>query len=245
MSAIHVGDTIKITGSNRHPLSDALLLDHVDLSGAHLVDLGASDGSTSVELVRRLPDFASFVIADLFFHLDVVHVGSHDLFVMPDGEVILVVGRRLVGWPSRSHMVERIYRPLLRRAPTASDRRKLVLLNPEARRLIADDARVRTVVHDIFHPWEGTTPDVIKVANVLRRLYFSDERITAAVLVLLASLADGGHLLLVDNPRIAGIAERAGLYRREGARFVTVARTSHVPEIDDLVTAVRLPGADA
>lgn len=245
MSALHVGDTIKITGTDRHPLADAMLLEHVELDGAHLVDLGASDGSTSVDLVRRLPDFASFVIADLFFHLDVVRAGRHDLFSMPGGEVILVVGPRAVAWPSQSRAVERLYRPVLSRAAKAGVRRQLVLLNPDARRLIAKDPRVSTAVHDIFTPWTGSTPDVVKVANVLRRLYFSDERIVVALRALLAGVAEGGHLLLVDNPRITGISERAGLYRRAGERFVAVDRTPHPPEIDELVTSVRLSGTVA
>jgi hypothetical protein len=59
MTIIHVGETIKITGTNRHGAADALLLDNVDVTGASLVDLGASDGSTSAELLSKLPDFGS------------------------------------------------------------------------------------------------------------------------------------------------------------------------------------------
>src|SRR4051794_23303356 len=55
MSAIHVGDTIKITEGDRHPAADALLIDNIDLEGAVIVDIGASDGSTSVDLIRKLP----------------------------------------------------------------------------------------------------------------------------------------------------------------------------------------------
>lgn len=240
MSAIHVGDTIKITGADRHPLSDALLLDNVDLSEANIVDIGASDGSTSVDLVGKLTSFATFTIADLFFHLDTIRVGRRDLFFGPDGDLVLVAGPRMLGWPSQSPAVERLYRPLRRKTAGSTDRRKLLLLNPAARRLIAADPRVRTAVHDIFQSWTGDPPDVIKVANLLRRLYFSDERITAALSVLLSDLVDGGHLLVVDNPRIGGIAERGGLYRRGGDRFERVALTSNSPEIDDLVVAVRL-----
>ncbi len=50
MSSIHVGSTIKITGSGRHLAGNALLAEHVDLAGRRVVDLGASDGTSSLEL---------------------------------------------------------------------------------------------------------------------------------------------------------------------------------------------------
>ncbi len=78
-------------------------------------------------------------------------------------------------------------------------------------------------------------PDVIKVANLLRRLYFSDEDICRALRSLLASLDEGGHLLILDNPRIPGIDIRAGLFRRSQDRFELVATTTEEPEILDLV----------
>jgi hypothetical protein len=116
----------------------------------------------------------------------------------------------------------------------------VLLLGPEARQLMRRDARVSTRVHDVFEPWPSPAPSVIKVANLLRRLYFSDDDIRRALTALLESLDEGGHLLVVDNPRIAGIAVRAGLYRREGGRFVQVARTPDEPEIADLLATASL-----
>ena len=64
---MHVGGTIKITGGNRHPVADQMLIDNVDLSDATIVDIGASDGSTSVDLIGKLPALKRYVIADLHF----------------------------------------------------------------------------------------------------------------------------------------------------------------------------------
>jgi len=116
----------------------------------------------------------------------------------------------------------------------------VLLLNPSVRQHIAADPRVSYRVHDIFQPWTGPAPDVIKVANLLRRLYFDDERIVLALHALLNSLEDGGHLLIVDNPRMKNTPPRGGLYRRDGDRFVPVAQTEGTPEIDDLIRAVSL-----
>lgn len=154
---------------------------------------------------------------------------------------MLIVGRRTLAWPGLSRPVARLHRRTLdhaRRSLTA-DGREVLLLNPAVRRLLATDPRVTYRPHDVFQPWTGEPPDVIKIANVLRRLYFSDKDISRALTMLLTGLTEGGQLLLVDNPRIPGIAYRAGLYRRDRDRFTLVDQTMNAPEIADLVEAVR------
>lgn len=241
MSALHVGSTVKITGTDRHPAADALVAEQLDLTDAVIVDIGASDGSTSVELIGRLGRFRSYTIADLYLYLDAVRAGSHVLFYEPGGPLILVSGRRVVAWPSLSRPVRLAYRPLTAWAEHRGRRREVLLLNPSVQDLIARDGRVSYRVHDVFTPWPGERPDLIKVANLLRRLYFSDAQIRLALRALLESLGEGGHLLMVDNPRIPGIAERAGLYRRTDGRFVRVVTTRERPEIDELIVGTSVP----
>lgn len=239
MSALHVGGTIKITGLNRHTRTDALLIENVDTTGATIVDIGASDGSTSVELVAKLPAFGAYFIADLFFTLSAAKAYRHEVFYDQANQPILIAGPRLLAWPSLSATVRALYRPVLAKAAQLGHRRDVLLLNPSARALIASDDRVSYQVHDVFTRWDGPSPDVIKVANLLRRLYFSDEMICTALRVIHDSLPEGGHLLIVDNPRIAGIDERGGLYRKQDGGFTRITVTPEIPEIDDLISKVR------
>jgi hypothetical protein len=241
MAAFHVGGTIKITGAARHRAADALILEHVELTDASIVDIGASDGSTSVDLIKRLPTFKSYIIADLFLRVTAVRTARHVLFYGPDEAPILIVGPRAVAWPSLSSTVRVLYRWLEHRARRVPERTMVLLLNPTTRALIAADPRVAVRVHDIFQPWTGPRPNVMKVANLLRRLYFSDTDIVRALLTIRDDLNEGGYLLVVDNPRLEGIDERAGLYRRTAGRFVLIAQTEHAPEIAELVLS--LPAA--
>lgn len=243
MAAFHVGKTIKITGTGRHSAGDDLLIGNVATDGLTVVDIGASDGSTSAELLAKLPGVARFVIADLYFHLESYTLRGRTYFYGPDGTLILVAGRRALAWPTLSRAVATWHARGAARARSQGSRGEVLLLNPEVRRLLAGDDRVELAVHDVFVPWPEPRPDVIKVANLLRRLYFTDAEISAALDALLASLPHGGHLLVVDNPRIEGIRERAGLYRRDDDRFVAVARTASTPEIDELIVAARQPAA--
>jgi hypothetical protein len=240
MSAFMMRSTIKITGVNRHPHVDALLLENVDLDDAVIADVGASDGTTSVELIARLPQFGAFVIADLFMDVTAVATGARVLFRDHDENPILVVGPRLLAWPAASPLVRLLYwsveRSARRTVAAGVGWRTVPLLNPEARELLRRDPRVTCRQHDVFQPWTGPTPDVIKVANLLRRLYFSDQDIDRALRALLATLPEGGHLLIADNAR-AKVPARGGLYRRERGHFVGVAVTDPPPEIDQLVRA--------
>lgn len=239
MNAFQVGPTIKITAKNRHPAADMLLIDNLDLTNATIVDIGASDGSTSLDLIRKLPAFKSYIIADLYLNITVVSFFRHEVFYDQNDECVLVCGPRCVAWPSRSRLVRLLYSPLSKLAARRPrDRRTVLLLNPEVRALMATDDRVTYAVHDVFEPWLKPAPDVIKVANLLGP-YFSDEMIARALQALFEGLEEGGHLLMVDNGRLTGLEPRAGLYKRSGGRFAVVARTVTVPEIDQLILQVR------
>ena len=246
MSSIHVGSTIKITERDRHPAADQLLLDHLDLTGASIVDIGASDGSTSVDLVRRLPAFASYTAADLCLAVSAARALRHVVVYDSSGRCILVAGRWWAAWPSLSRTVRALCWPVEAAAARHPERREQVLLiNPEFRALMNADPRLSVRVHDVFTPWPDPAPDVIKVANLLRRVYFSDADIDRALDAVFDSLDEGGHLLVVDDgtqytvPVEEDVGARAGLYRREGDRFTPVAQTPAPSEIADLLAKVR------
>lgn len=249
MSAIHVGGTIKITGGNRHPVADQMLTDNVDLSDATIVDIGASDGSTSVDLIGKLPTFKQYVIADLYFHVTAVHSGPRCLFYDTNGSLILVAGPRALAWPSTSRLVRLLYWGFeIRARASRTAGTPVLLLNPAARAVIDADPRVSYRVHDVFTPWPGPRPTVIKVANLLRRLYFTDDVITSGLQAIGESLDERGYFLLVDNVRRKGVPPRVGLYQRLDVRFRVVSETPDRPEIADLIDQVRItptPGAAA
>jgi hypothetical protein len=245
MASFTVGSTIKITGAGRHPHVDDLLLEHVDLAGATIVDLGASDGTTSVELVERLPTFGRYVIADLYITATAVEVGRRTVLLDHDDTVVVVSGSRVVAWPAASTGVRLLYRRTLAEALRRREQgTEVLLLNPTARALVARDDRVSWQRHDVFEPWPGPPPDVVKIANVLRPdLYFTEDQIAVAVRRVLADLRDGGHLLVVDNPR-AKVPARGSLYRRDGDCFAPVATVEPGAAIDHLVLQARLAPAE-
>ena len=236
MFGIFVGGTIKITWAGRHAEADEMLIRHLEGS-ARIADIGASDGSTSVDLIKALPMFHEFVISDRFLELGWSRALGHTFLFDRDDVCILVAGKRLVAWPHLSAPVRWVYAPLLA-AGRRQSRQQTVLLNPDARRLIREDPRVAFREHDVFQVWPGSALDVIKTANLLRRLYFDDPQLVAALEAIHASLAPNGLLLLADDSRVPGEPTAAGLYRRTPRGFETVETTARRPEIDDLVLSL-------
>jgi len=92
------------------------------------------------------------------------------------------------------------------------------------------DPRVRPREHSVFAPWPEEQPQIIKVANVLNRAYFSDARIRLAIRLLRDALSDGGKLFLTDNRRI----EKVSVLQKRGDRLLLFARHNGGSEMTDL-----------
>jgi hypothetical protein len=87
--------------------------------------------------------------------------------------------------------------------------------------------------HDVFEPWTDRKPTVIKIANLLNRAYFSDERIRSAVANLWRALEPDGLLLVIDNRDV----EQSSLFERTGDGFRLLARVRGGTDVEGLVLA--------
>lgn len=236
MNAFSMGETIKITQRDRHPEVDDLLIEHVDIQGAHILDVGASDGSTSADLIERLPDFATYTIADLHLYAEVASSRRHTVFLQTDGDPFLVVGRRLLAWPRESRIILNLYKRVIDQA-LRSDRQPVLLINPRVRRLADRDLRIRFAVHDVFTPWAGEPLDVVKAANLLRLDYFAADQLVDAFGAILRSLREGGHLLVANNLRAPGAPFGGGLFRKRDSRFEVVATAGSGLDVEPQILA--------
>ena len=236
MAAFHIGTTFKNTAGGRHVAGDELLIEHVDLRGATILDIGASDGATSVDLIERLGDsFAAYVITDRLLGLDAVVLGRHAVFFDSGDRCILVAGPGYVAYPTESRVVALLWRHMMTRAH-GEPRSTVTLLNPRALRTIDSDPRVTSQEHDLFREWGGPPADVIKVANLLNSDYFSEDELLLALDLLTSALREGGHLLVMDNPADPlDTTATTALYRRVGRRLEEVAMTVPPPRVTGLV----------
>jgi hypothetical protein len=120
-----------------------------------------------------------------------------------------------------------------RHAPKSNAmRQKLVLVNP----LVSStrDNRVSVLKYDIFTPWQGEKADIVIAANVLNRVYFSDENLRTALAHLLAALRNNGRIVIVDNRP----EERASIVKHENENFKIECRIAGGSDIEGLAIQV-------
>jgi hypothetical protein len=241
VSTVRVGRTWKSTHAGRHAQSDELIL---ELANAHskpvIIDIGASDGTTSLELIERLGGaFRRYYVTDKIYYVDYRNVGEVTYFYDRETQrPFLRASNWIVAYDDDDALplLRGIARRLLAAAPAHDEDRleQLSLGLPALRDLAGRDARVSICEYDILQPWTGDRADIVKVANVLNPSYFSDADATSAARNLKAALEDGGHLIVIDNrhdaasylqPRHRAPApvERYSLFRKVGDRLALEA----------------------
>jgi SAM-dependent methyltransferase len=248
-SAIKVGPTWKTSAPGRHRAADRAAVAALESPRPVVLDVGAADGVTSLELMERMGmDFAQFFVTDRTLELLAARRGKMVFFYSSQGELLLAASPRLVAYadlaaadPLSRHLAGR----MLRAAPRAGLARRVWLVQPELRELARRDSRVALRAHDIFSPWPGPGIDLIKAANLLNPDYFSPAQLRRALGHLGRALNPGGLLLLADNE--PGPAGRLcfSLFRRGGDGLEMVEEQHGGARAAGLARQVRLGGEGA
>ena len=173
-AAIHVGEPSRSQALDRHP--EPRLVIHRQCRPDRFHHRGyrrLRTGSTSVDLIDRLPDW---VIHDgrspLHDRRSHTRAAQRFFFDNMTATCVLAVGNRLVAWPAQSKLVACRLRTDPRLGSARATRpQEVLLLNPAARRLIADDSRGRSPSHECLRTVAGRRPDVVKVANLCAALF--------------------------------------------------------------------------
>jgi hypothetical protein len=238
VSSLQSAGTWKTTWPGRHTLTEQLIEKLVGAGWVDILDVGVSDGSTVLDLIRRLGSrFFSYYATDRTLRVQCETEGRVARFYEADGHCICVATPWLVVYPEDkgSSLLHRWAQRFLPLPGVASPgkRRQVDLIQPELRKLAETDPRLIIREYDLLCTWDGPKVDLAKAANVLNRTYFSDDKITLALRNLHEALKDGGHLILTEN-REAG-REQASVFRRVRQRFQTLQSVGGGSDIADLV----------
>jgi len=219
MSSLKFGTTYKSTKDARFPLT---LRKIADLEFPHppkVLDVGASDGSASLEIVQSI-DFSHYFITDSNVFVHTAEDGKWTYFFTPDGCPILAASDRWVVYKEAADAfppLGLISRKTFKSASLLFDdsTRKIELINPRVREIIGSD--VSFDPYNAMEQWEGGKVGLIIVANLLNRTYFGDDEMRKILNNLSAALEGEGWIVLIDNRG----TERSSILRVE-SRGVTV-----------------------
>ncbi|MCF8033674.1 MAG: hypothetical protein K9K66_05440 [Desulfarculaceae bacterium] len=250
VSAIKIGPTWKTSAEGRHRAADLAALAALHLPRPTVLEVGAADGVTSLELMelmdQRKVDFASYMVTDRLPRALAARRGNKLFFHGPEGELLLAATPRWVvyadlegGCPLSRWWGGRV----LAAAPGLEDARPVELWQPELAARAGQDQRVELLAHDVFTPWPGPAADLVKAANLLNPEYFSQAQLRRALGHLGRALNQDGLLLVADNEPGRPERLRYSLLRRDGERLKPVAQEGGGARSGGLARELRLGGA--
>lgn len=240
ISSIKLDSTWKHTYTNRQPLTDQLIMGFMMCaSNTSLLEVGISSGSTSMDLLNQLPEtFNYYYLTDRFVTIPFQCNNHITYFYHPIQNHCIM---RISNWCIVYEDVEKAIAPfgtlaqlLLLRSPPYNEStcQRASMIHPKLQQRIKSDSRIILMEYDIFNPWPSTLVDVIKAANVLNRVYFTDNAIQKAIVNLKNALKTGGRLIITDNRK----SEQVSVFRKtiEG-NFILEKEINGGTEINEIV----------
>jgi SAM-dependent methyltransferase len=231
-----IDGVFKPTWSDRFPETTRQLASGGLPPTAVIVDVGASDGSTSLSVMRSVR-FARYYVTDRHTEAYACKTWKGTFFCDAHGNPFMFANRLVViynetGEASRaqSGVVSRLFAGFDMRK--CRDVRKVPLMN---RALLPKlNADVRLERYNIFEPWPFEKADLVIAANILNRDYFADSRIAEALRNLRAALKEAGRLAVIENRP----AEQSNLFRLEHGRFIEENQVGAGSDVKALVTGL-------
>lgn len=226
----------KTTWSDRFPQTTRLLATRRPASAPVILDVGASDGSTSLSVMQTVP-FARYYVTDR--HVEARACTTRKgIFFCDDDAVPFMFANRFFVIYNESHDASRAQSDFVSNLfagfdmAKCRDVRRVPLMN---RALLPKiDGRVRLQRYDIFEPWPHEKADLVIAANILNRDYFADDRLAAALRNLRGAMQDHGMLAVIENRP----AEQSNTFRLVDGRFVVEDQVGPGSDIRALVTGL-------
>src|SRR5438067_1498926 len=162
ISAFKFSKTTKVTRPHRHPESNRFLATVYKDRRPVILDVGASDGGTSLDLMLALGGaFSSFFVTDL--NLQVTYGTNRDVtyFLDSQGKCIFGVSRNLVVFGDLENAVfptRLLAQMLLSRRNRVRQWSTQFLVRPELVELSNSDPRVGIIQYNMFEPWKNERP---------------------------------------------------------------------------------------
>jgi glycosyltransferase involved in cell wall biosynthesis len=215
MSHINVGATYKTTARGRTVRADATLLELAgEFDTPRLLEVGVSDGSSSLSLLAQEDVFSEVVLSDRFSHFYLKRFLGCGVYVNADGTLL---GVKFLCFYLNLAALCRVRIAEFTCIETA---------NPVLDRLYSINSIQQ---FDILEDQLIEKVHLIKCANILNMSYFPRWRIRLAVENLVRSLEEGGYLIISQNNEMYKDGEAYFVLRKQRAGLDVVRSMSEHP----------------
>ena len=235
------GKFSKTTMPNRHNISDKIILNLLSSGSKVILDVGASDGSTSLDLLTKLSGrFKKYYITDINFYLHVIKDNKNSYFFDPNTkECIMLVNNKFIVYNdnTESTLIHILASYFIKKSP-AYDNKKIEIIKlcqPALQRLINNVKKIELMEWSVFEEWKEEKVDLIKVANVLKPNIFTNEEIILALRNFMSILNIDGYIIIIKNEEI----EKYSLYKYNGTSFELVGEENGGADISNCFNLIK------
>lgn len=224
--------TFKLTQKTRFPLTILELASLPFEQRPIIVDIGASDGITSLDIMRAVP-FEKYYVTDLNIDVYYQDSGSATWFYDEKGVCILMASDKWIAYPDTIGAIfpfDKISQALFAHAPKwESDSARLKLINPTL--LSQKETNFLIEKHNILEAWPHEKADLIIAANILNRSYFTASEIKQALINTAIILGGTGRIAIIENRE----SEQATIFKLSENTIGVEKRVNGGAEIEALV----------
>jgi hypothetical protein len=231
ISAFKFKTTQKTTEKDRFPLTIRVMKELNLKDIENVLDVGASDGITSVDVMEALSP-KKYYVTDLNVYAFYRILGDRVYFFDEDGKCVLIVTDRLVVYADHEGAIfpfNVLAAAYFESQPSATQpMASIELINPSLQ-----DRSNEIVIqkYDIFSPWPHEKVAMVLAANILNRVYFSDGKLLAAIRNLVRALNQMGRLVIIDNRQV----ESATVFQLRADKLVVERQVNGGTEIEALI----------
>ena len=200
MQSFKFGKTFKSTQHNRFPETLELIKTHFYNKSPIILDIGASDGVTSCDVINNL-NFRRYFVTDYNIHALYYEVLGFTFFFDNKKEILLASCNLFVVFNDLDECFY-VLRILLNKffyfiAKYIQPTNIVTLINPRLRKMLNDN--ILFLKYSLFEDWNLDKPDLIICANILNHEYFTEEELVEGVRSIKTTQKDGSILVLIDN----------------------------------------------
>ena len=235
VSTFKFGATFKSTKKARFPLTVMELSTLSYRNRPTILDVGASDGITSLDIIMAIP-FNKYYVTDLNIEVSYQQSENNTWFYDEKGACILMVTDKWVNYPDTAGAIfpfDRIVHKIFASAPKQiSPAPKITLINPLL--ISKNNNAILIEKHNILEAWPHEKVDLVIAANILNRGYFTASEIEQALKKLVLALNEGGRIAIIDNRSI----EKTTIFQIEGGIAKIVKKINGGTEIESLAVNI-------
>jgi len=242
MKAFKIGHVTKHTEFKRHQKTQRFIKEWLhDISNPNILDIGASDGITSLELIKSLNSFAKYFVTD--YNLMCTYFKRKGLFYFFNQlhDCFLIANEKFLFYPNDEWFFKLLFGNSIRKIQRLPHK-ELLLVNKELQNRSKIDSRIEIFTYNVFEAWNREKLDVIIVGNLLQPGYFTQEKIINGLTNNYNALKDQGILVIIHNEVTRmGETEKSTIYKKNFSEnhLELVTHINGGVEINNLILSLK------